>query len=105
MRNSTWQSLQRNAIWVYEHYFASDVRVIAGLLQVLGQRIRTKKFRHWHKPESDDPIDQAGSLLPEYQTPPGYCQAMAELEAALQCRGHAVPKGGFPVDRECTVWS
>merc|ERR1719235_1943775 len=35
-----WDRLQRNSIWVYEHYFATDVRAVAGLLEVLGRRIR-----------------------------------------------------------------
>merc|ERR1740130_876189 len=41
-RGCEWEKLQRNSIWVYEHYFASDVRAVAGLLELLGRRIGGK---------------------------------------------------------------
>jgi len=37
-----WERLQANAIWVYEHYFATSARAIAGLLEVFTHRLERK---------------------------------------------------------------
>merc|ERR1711920_222629 len=73
--NCTWKQLQANAIWVYEHYFASDVRVIAGLLELLGRRIDGSR----------GPVKPVKGL---FQTASGFCGKMAELERKLEVRGN-----------------
>lgn len=82
-----WERLQSNAFWVYEHYFASDVRIITGLLELLGRRIRGFK----------SPVKLTDGA---FRTAPGFCK-MGELEAKLEARGNVAPQWGLPVDQEC----
>ncbi len=73
-----WRRLQSNGIWVYEHYFASDVRVLAGLLELLGRRIRGFK----------KPVPLGNGA---FKTAPGFCTKMASIELQLVRRGNQVP--------------